>query len=166
MNTKPGLKTGVIAWGVAAVVIFLLAALVSASADGGTPSKPRLHVHALDQTATLADGTTITIEDVRWTNAGLFTALTVITVHYVAGPDGHHPPDKLPTLTANGEDMTPDTGIFTTTDGTLDTPLAPGVEKKLELGYSVLLKELTNAQLIIDGEIFAGDFTKRIAANG
>lgn len=150
------------------ILIGLIAALAaywigysSAGGDDG-PRTYGTHTHAINETATLDNGTTLQITDVR-EHDELFGTVTGITIQYNAGNAGHHPTGEQPELTpSGGETLHTADGIFTLTEQRLDTPLAGGLQKTLTLGYEIPVHELTNAQLTIDGVLFAGDFTRRI----
>jgi len=114
--------------------------------------------------ATLDDGTTIAIDDVR-ESLKLPGILTIVTVPYTAGPDGHHPAHQIPVLTpSGGEALRTGDLIMAYGEEELSEVLAPNFVRSLELSFASPIAELTNAQLLIDGELIAGDFTNRVGA--
>lgn len=132
----------------------------------GTDSTGYTHgtkTFGLDQAALLDNGTQLRITDIR-EETELFGKVTGITIQYNAGQNGHHPTGDQPTLTIDGgETLTPTDGIFTLTKQRLDEPLAPGLQKTITIGYDIPIHSLASAQLNIDGQLFAGDFTRRIS---
>lgn len=145
-----------------AAVALLIAGWIGYQMGGGDQIHARgTESHALDQTAMLDNGTTITIDDIR-EEQEITARNTILTITYRAGGTGHHPTGIQPSLTGNGETHYPETGIFITTSKGLDEPLAPGVEKTIKIGYNVPIQTLTNAQLHIDGQLFVGNFNERI----
>lgn len=145
-----------------AAIALLIAGWIGYQMGGGNQIHAKgTESHSLDQVATLNNGTTVTIDDIR-EEQELTARNTTLTITYRAGDNGHHPTGIQPTLTSNGETHHPDTGIFITTSKGLNEPLAPGVEKTIKIGYSVPIQTLTNAQLHIDGQLFVGNFNERI----
>lgn len=149
-----------------AAVALLITGWIGYQLGGGDQIHARgTQAHQLHETATLNNGTSIEILDIREERE--LTALnTGITIRYTAGENGHHPTGTQPALTANNETLYPDTGLFITTSKGLDEPLAAGVEKTIKIGYNTPITTLANAQLHIDGALFAGNFTERIRNNG
>lgn len=153
------------AWAVvfAVVLMIVLFNLFTGDDEAVGEGRQKVVVHQLDEVATLNDGTTIAIDDVREELGMLGARFTEVTITYVAGENGHHPTMEQPVLTpSGGESVLPHQGAFATTTKGLADVLAPNMVQTLTIGYEVPITDLTQAQLAIDGELFAGDFTKRI----
>lgn len=155
-----------IAWGIFAAIVLACFVAVTYSGTSGTAAPPKVTSYAPDQTAVLADGTTIDITDVReeW---GFLGTQTVITIIYTAGPQGHHPSRDQNAITpSRGDTVVADNSMSIGSTKGLDGPLAANVQRELRIGFNIPIQDLTNAQLNLDTAIFAGDFTGRINPNG